>query len=398
MLREEDLIDDRHLNAALTPPGAERAERERVMRNGSPIVAPELPSPTVTPPTPPPVAATPEVSSVPPAAPIAPKRRRRRATDAEDGVRMVDVRATRPQFVWWPYIPSGCLTIVEGEPGSKKSFLVLQFAADVTRGRSILGTDPCLPARKVLLLSAEDDLGATVKRRLDAMDADQERLIAVTRDLNLAQEEDRAHFERLLRKHAPALVIVDTMSVYLQVADSKARPVLAKLAALASKYRTAIVLVRHLRKAGGNAINRGYGSIHYIGAVRSAIGITRNPLDASQSVVVHSKSNLSETGPLVVFRITNGALARVIDSPLTPQDLLKPRQQERLEEAQLFLREALAEGARPAEEVKAEATAAGISHATLRRARLDLGVVVVKGGNRGPWTWALPDDLEDAHA
>jgi len=388
MLREEDLIDDRHLNPSLTPPGLESAGCEGVMRNGSPILAPEPPTPTVAPTAPPPVAA----------APVVARRARRRASAAKEVVRMTNVRATRPQFVWSPYIPKDCLTIVEGEPGSKKSFLVLQVAADVTRGRSILGTDPCLAAQSVLLLSAEDDLGATVKRRLDAMDADQDRLIAVTRDLNLAQDADRDYFERLLRKHAPALVIVDTMSVYLQVADAKARPVLAKLAALARKYKTAIVLVRHLRKAGGNAINRGYGSIHYIGAVRSAIGITRNPLDASQSVVVHSKSNLSETGPLVVFKVADCALARVIDSPLTPQDLLKPRQQERMEEAQMFLREALAEGARPAEEVKAEATAVGISHATLRRARLDLGIVVVKGGNRGPWTWALPADLEDAHA
>ena len=425
MLREDmKLIEVRYVDDAELPPNGQAIGGVKMpTRNRSAVTITDLPPPPlpVEHPTPPPATVAvpqssepgPAPSPMPPlpvddapvlppaptdAVPVVARRSRPRSRGSEEVVRMTDVRATRPQFVWAPYIPRDCLTICEGEPGSRKSFLALQVASDVTQGRSILGTDPTVAPQNALLFSAEDDLGATVKRRLAAMGADQDRIIAVTKDLNLAQDADRSYFERLLRKHSPALVILDTMSVYVQVADSKARPILSKLAALARKYKTAILMLRHLRKAGGNAINRGYGSIHYIGAVRSAFAIVKNPLDDGQSVLIHSKSNLSETGPLVVFRITNGALARVIDSPLTPQDLLKPRQQERNEEAKEFLREALVEGPRPGEEIKAAASAAGISHATLRRAKDGIGVVVHKGGNRGPWTWELPADLEDAHA
>ena len=316
--------------------------------------------------------------------------------DADDVVKMTDVRATRPQFVWNPYIPRDCLTLIEGEPGSKKSFLILQIASDVTRGRSILGTDPSMEPRNVLLLAAEDDLGATVKRRLATMDADEDRIIAVKKELNLAQEEGLKYLEALLVRHEPAMVVVDTMSVYFVVADSKSRPALAKLAALAKKHKTAIVMVRHLRKAGGNAINRGYGSIHYMGAVRSAIGISRNPLRPEQSVVLHFKSNISELGPLVVFKVDEGVFSRVMDSPLTPQDLMKPREAERLEDAREFLIDALRKGPRPADDVKAEARAEDVSLATLRRGKDSLGIVVKKGGQRGPWTWELPPGFEDA--
>ena len=331
----------------------------------------------------------------------------RRATSRRDGsftydgqisaVCMADVPSARPAFLWHPYAPRGCLTIVEGEPGAKKSYLTLQLAADVSMGRNILGADTCIAASNVLLLSAEDHLGATVKRRLRAMAADEDRIFAIDRPFNLAEESGWQGFLGLLDEHAPALVVVDTMHVYIAVADSKVRPVLAKLAALARERDAAIVLVRHLRKSGGTATNQGYGSIHYTGAVRSVLAVLKNPLDGGESILVHSKSNLTEPGPLVVFRLANGALVRVHDSPLTPEHLTKPAQCERLEEARAFLLEALRDGPRPASTIKRRATAEGVTQATLRRAKASLALVVHKRGNRGQWTWGLTDDRERAH-
>jgi hypothetical protein len=57
-------------------------------------------------------------------------------------------------------------------------------------------------------------------------------------------------------------------------------------------------------------------------------------------------------------------------------------------EAQAFLRSVVADGARLATEIQAAATAAGISTATLRRAKEDLGIKPRKQGT--VWYWSLP--------
>ena len=70
-----------------------------------------------------------------------------------------------------------------------------------------------------------------------------------------------------------------------------------------------------------------------------------------------------------------------------------------LEEAQDFLRHVLSDGRRPSKEVQAEARAAGITDATLRRARAAIGIQPSRDGF-GPgavWYWSLPAATIDAH-
>lgn len=57
----------------------------------------------------------------------------------------------------------------------------------------------------------------------------------------------------------------------------------------------------------------------------------------------------------------------------------------------MFLRAELADGPRPAKEVKQAARDADISERTLRRARTRLGVKTNKSEFRGGWEWNLPE-------
>lgn len=61
-----------------------------------------------------------------------------------------------------------------------------------------------------------------------------------------------------------------------------------------------------------------------------------------------------------------------------------------LNEAKQFLHEVLAHGPKPVGKVKTEAYGAGISHATLRRAKKALGIEARKDGMKGGWVWGLP--------
>ncbi|HYN76204.1 MAG TPA: hypothetical protein VES73_00225, partial [Lamprocystis sp. (in: g-proteobacteria)] len=71
-----------------------------------------------------------------------------------------------------------------------------------------------------------------------------------------------------------------------------------------------------------------------------------------------------------------------------------PEDQSALEDAKRFLLAMLAEGPIPVKEINHEASDAGHSAATVRRAKKALGVEALKAGMTDPWVWALPVEGE----
>jgi hypothetical protein len=70
-----------------------------------------------------------------------------------------------------------------------------------------------------------------------------------------------------------------------------------------------------------------------------------------------------------------------------------------LAEAEDFLQALLADGEVPSKQVEEEAQEIGITKATLRRAKKELGIKPFKDGMKGGWRWVLPNTLnstEDA--
>lgn len=49
-------------------------------------------------------------------------------------INMADVETKKVEFLWYPYIPYGKLTIIQGDPGEGKTTAVLQIAALLTKG------------------------------------------------------------------------------------------------------------------------------------------------------------------------------------------------------------------------------------------------------------------------
>jgi RecA-family ATPase len=172
---------------------------------------------------------------------------------------------------------------------------------------------------------------------------------------------------------------------------------------VARDHNCAILVIRHLRKSGGDSpMARGLGSISINARVRSGLVLARHPDDRDLRAVAHFKSSYAKEGPTILFELKSSAatgFARIswkgTDDSLTGEDLLRePDRSERgrppkeIETAKTFLREYLRTGSKEKSEVQAAADAKGITQASLRRAREDLGVKIEKRG-RQAW-WRLP--------
>ena len=66
------------------------------------------------------------------------------------------------------------------------------------------------------------------------------------------------------------------------------------------------------------------------------------------------------------------------------------------EEAEAFLKELLSDGAVPAKQVRSDADAAGLTWATVRRAKDRIGIKPHKAGMDAGWLWSLPKILNRA--
>jgi putative DNA primase/helicase len=169
----------------------------------------------------------------------------------------------------------------------------------------------------------------------------------------------------------------------------KTRPVLDGLSKLATQHNAAVLLIRHLSKAGtGRAIHRGLGSIDLTGAVRTEMLAGTTPDGAR--VFCQIKNNVGEFGKSLGYEITgDGDFRWTGETDLKAADIFAPEhgtdEDSPRADAVQFLREELKDGARPTKEMERAAKDGGISWRTVRRAMKESGVIAVKKGFDGCW-------------
>ncbi len=316
-------------------------------------------------------------------------------------------------WLWEPYLPRGKLVVLDGDPGTGKSFVTTDLAARVSAGLP-MPDGAAAPPANVLVLSAEDDARDTIRPRLAAAGGDLERVCffyapGTGQDRVPRFPDDGPELGDAVRALRPALVVIDPLAAFFGPAvsggtDQSVRTVLAPLATLAAQTEACIVLVRHLRKSGGaNAIYRGAGSIGIVGAVRTGLMIARHPDDPELRVLTVSKTNVGPPGRSLGFRLgcPEGTSQTVVNwtGPLdvSADDLFGSYVPQRAgqrsrERAAEWLRELLADGAKRAAELEVAAREAGIPERTLRRAKRSVGAVSEARAQDGKreWWWRDP--------
>ena len=332
-------------------------------------------------------------------------------------VNLADVPVEEVHWLWPGRIPLGKVTILDGDPGLGKSSVTLDIAARLTRGQPMPGSavESAMAPASVVLMTAEDALGDTIRPRLEAAGACLEKIVALEGfgkpekllwPISLPM--DTGKIAEVVANTKAKLVVIDPLMAYLHENvqahnDQSVRPALLPLTRLAETSGAAVVVVRHFNKQGSKNITyRGGGSIGIIGVARSGLVVCKDPDAPKQRLLGVSKSNLCEqAGPLRYEVIAADKASRVNWLGQTDIDieklLARPEKAEPTvsKEADEFLKARLAEGPVPAPQLFAEAAKQHITEGSLRRAKKRLHIASrfqrAKDGRGGSWTWRLAE-------
>jgi hypothetical protein len=86
-------------------------------------------------------------------------------------LKMSDIRPQPVGWLWEPYIPSGAITLIQGDGGTGKTTVSLSIAAALTRGKALPNGSTPIPSNAIIQ-NAEDSYTQTIRPRLEAMGAD----------------------------------------------------------------------------------------------------------------------------------------------------------------------------------------------------------------------------------
>lgn len=321
-------------------------------------------------------------------------------------INMEQVEIEKIDWLLYPFIPFGKVTIVQGNPGEGKTTMVLQIIAKLTKGEAVLpsGSDePALEGKtmalepvNVIYQTAEDGLGDTIKPRLLSAGADCSRVMVID-DNDQALTMMDARLEEAIIKTKARLVVLDPIQGFLGAAvdmhrANEIRPLMKRIAVLAEKYHCAIILIGHMNKnSNGKSSYRGLGSIDFQAAARSVLIVGRIKDEPEIRVVCHVKSSLAPEGKSIAFRLDKDTGFEWIgEYDISADDLLSGENRgQKIRSAKEFLKEVLASGSVAQTKVAEEAESRGIKKKTLWNAKKELEIDSVKIGNQ--WFWMLPE-------
>ena len=310
-------------------------------------------------------------------------------------IKMSEVESQEIDWLWYPFIPYGKLTIIQGDPGDGKTTFILNVASQLTKGSGLDEKMNVAEPVKVIYQTAEDGLADTVKPRLEKAGADCENILVIDEsDKSLSMIDERLE-EALIRTKARVLIL-DPIQAYLgggmdMNRANEARDMTKRLGMLAEKYHCAIILIGHMNKASGNkAAYRGMGSIDFFAVARSVILVGRVEGEPNLRAVVQIKNNLAEFGHSKAFQLSEEGFKWIGDYEITADEVLGgyvPKAN-KMEQAKQMLRE-LAETNHTvsSNEIFDLADELGISERTMENAKKELGIKAKKLNNS--WYWEL---------
>ena len=123
-------------------------------------------------------------------------------------IKASEIEPKEVKWLWYPYIPFGKVTLLQGDPGDGKSKLMLSIAALLSKGDPLpfTDTDETEPMT-IIYQTTEDDADDTVVPRFNAAGGIGENLIFIKEDVKSLSFGDNRIAEAIEKYHASSPAI-----------------------------------------------------------------------------------------------------------------------------------------------------------------------------------------------
>ena len=130
-------------------------------------------------------------------------------------IKASEIEPKEVKWLWYPYIPFGKVTLLQGDPGDGKSKLMLSIAALLSKGEPIpfTETEENEPMT-IIYQTTEDDADDTVVPRFNSAGGDGENLIFIKEDEKTLSFGDN-RIREAIEKYNAKLLILDPLSSYI---------------------------------------------------------------------------------------------------------------------------------------------------------------------------------------
>jgi len=301
-----------------------------------------------------------------------------------------DIKSKEIKWLWYPYIPYGKITIVQGDPGEGKTTVILNIISLLSKGEPLPFADKGFKAISIYQ-NAEDDNSDTIKPRLELHKANCDNVCFIEKEDGLLFMDDD-NIEQAILKSKAKLLVLDPIQAYIgdNVDMNRAnviRPRMTKLKETAEKTGCAIVLIGHMNKnSGGKANYRSLGSIDISAAARSVLLVAKQNKSSEIKVLAQLKNNLAPLGKSLSFRFKDGEIEWLSECEMSADELLSGVGTNKMSLAEDFLLYKLEdEEMVSAKLLYDEAVKQGICKRTLKAAKAKLDIQSLKKDDG--WYW-----------
>lgn len=310
-----------------------------------------------------------------------------------------EVLTQEVRWLWPPYIPYGKLTILAGDPGLGKSTISIDLVSRISNRWPMPETKSnCRAFGKCGILSSEDGRKDTIVPRLAKARANLKRVEILARSVM----EDDSEVPLIIPRHVEMLrnyvenlnlrlLIIDPLDAFLEdgvntYSNHEMRRALAPLDAIAEETGVSVLIIAHYnKKAETSHIYRVGGSIGFVAAARSVLGVAPVTGDEDGTNVFYSiKGNLAKKPPALLYRMTGDddvSSSRVQWDGISHYDPTRsaPGAPQKRKEWLAFFKQVLAEGEVESNYVWEQAKAIGLKERKGKEYRQEFGIQSRKG-------------------
>lgn len=115
-------------------------------------------------------------------------------------IRMSEIEPQEVKWLWYPYIPQGKISLIQGDAGDGKTMLILTLSALLSQGLPLPQQDTGKEPATIIYQTAEDGLEDTIRPRLEAAGADLDRIVLINDSEVPLTIADKRIEETILRK------------------------------------------------------------------------------------------------------------------------------------------------------------------------------------------------------